>query len=158
MPQRCISDSISRPKSSGVLNSISTAMRRMVASVAGRFMTLCDSALSVSMIGRGVRAGASIPSTAAELKPGTPASAIVGRSGADGERRALAIPSARSRPLSIWGFTVSALPNTAATSPVMVPINAGPAPLNGTSRSFTPAIWLKSSAVRCAELPVPPEP
>ena len=110
------------------------------------------------MIARGVRAGASIPSTASERKPGTPASLIVGRSGADRERCALAMPNARSRPLSIWGFTVSALPNTSATSPVKVPIRAGHAPLNGISRSFTPAIWLNNSAVRCAELPLPPEP
>ena len=60
--------------------------------------------------------------------------------------------------LSICGFTVSALPKTSATSPDRVPISAGPAPLNGTSRNFTPAIWLNSSAERCAELPLPPEP
>ena len=32
----------------------------------------------------------------------------MGISGAEGERFALAIPSARTRPLCIWGFTVSA--------------------------------------------------
>ena len=54
-------------------------------------------ALSLSMIGAGVPAGAKTPSQAATSKPGTPDSAMVGYSGAVGKR--CAVVTARPRTL-----------------------------------------------------------
>ncbi len=56
------------------------------------------SCCSLLMFSRGVPAGTSIPYQFVMSKPGNPASAIAGKSGAIGERWGLVTPSARSLP------------------------------------------------------------
>ena len=70
------------------------------------------------MISRGVPAGASSPRYPFASMAGQPASANVGTSGIS-ELRALAIASARSRPVSTSPLTAKMPPNAMVTSPLV---------------------------------------
>ncbi len=90
-----MSSRMSFANSSGLLPTISkpTLARRSFAS--GSFTMRMTSACSLSMIGRGVRAGARSPYHASAAKPGKPCSATVGTSGNANERFAPVVRIAR---------------------------------------------------------------
>ena len=89
-------------------------------------------ALSLSMIGGGVPAGASIAFQATISNPGTN-SEIAGMSGAEGERARLEMPSARRVPPRTCGIDVVI---TSKPTPTVLPTSAAVSwplpPLNGT--------------------------
>jgi hypothetical protein len=66
--------------------------------------------------------------------------------------------SGRTLPALISGIAGGRLPMNITMRPAITSVSAGDAPLYGTCTTSTPAIDLKSSADRCAELPLPPEP
>ncbi len=76
------------------------------------------------MIGFGVAAGATMPTHPDAVKPGTPASEIVGTSGMIGERAAPEVPSARTKPASTFGFMVGRVSNIICTWPPMMSLRA----------------------------------
>ena len=81
------------------------------------------------MIASGVPAGAISAYQETASKPGmSRPSAIVGTSGSAALRAALAMPSARSSPLSISGFAVESCENIMVTSPRSTSVSAGVTP------------------------------
>ena len=80
------------------------------------------------MIASGVPAGAIRAYHDTASKPGMPASAMVGRPGMASLRFALAMPSARSSPLSISGLAVESCANIMVTSPRSTSVSAGATP------------------------------
>ncbi|MNY56923.1 hypothetical protein D3C86_1930540 [compost metagenome] len=112
----------------------------------------------MSTTGAGVPRGAYRPDHAVTSKPGRPASAIVGRSGAAGLRSAevTAMPCSRppafSAPIELGRLSIRM-----STWP---PITAGMAadePLNGTCSICRLAMDSKYAPVRCTEDPMPGE-
>ncbi len=85
----------------------------------------------LSTTGFGVAAGAKNANHVASSKPGRPDSAIVGRSGASGERVAVVTASPRSLPALMWGSAVGRLSNIRSTCPPSRSVIAGPAPRYG---------------------------
>ena len=103
-------------------------------------------------------AGANTANHEVASKPGSPCSAIVGISGADGERFAPVTPIARSLPSRTTGIAEGMLSNIIVICP---PSRSGIAnwrPLYGTCWVFTPARLLNSSPDTCTEVPMPGEP
>ena len=91
-------------------------------------------------------------------KPGTPASAIVGRSGASFERCAVVTASARSLPAFTCGMALARLSNMNCVSPASSACVAGAPPLNGMWTMSVPVSTLNSSPARWPALPLLPEP
>src|SRR6185295_18685118 len=109
------------------------------------------------MISFGMPAG---PNTAyhwSTANPGTPASAMVGRSGTDGDRLALDTANARSRPARTCGMVEIALAEVTETRPATRSRMLGAVPLYGICTNCRPAIRLSSSIARCCPLPEPDE-
>jgi hypothetical protein len=101
--------------------------------------------------------GPSRPAQLPTSKPGSPDSAMVGRSGISADRLLSAIAIGRTRS----DFSVSmagTLPNSTCTWPPIKSTSAGFMPLFGTWTIAMPAMLLNSSAARCDALPTPAEP
>jgi hypothetical protein len=90
-------------------------------------------------------------------KSGSPASIIVGTSGASGERLGLVTASARSAPDFTCGSEVVIVSNIIVTWPPRRSLSAGALPLYGTWTMSTLAVVFRSSPDRCAPAPAPPE-
>src|SRR3954469_874094 len=118
-------------------------------------MILTNSACSRVTLGIGDLAGASAPYQVLASYPGTPLSAIVGNSGAAAVRFNVVTASPRRRLDLICCSTEGAVANPTTVSPPTRLVTAAPPPLYGTCVRLTPAMLLKSSAARCAELPLP---
>src|SRR5437868_11300264 len=88
--------------------------------------------LSVLMIAGGVAAGTSNATSVDDWNPGTPASAMVGRSGAAAIRAVVLTPSVRILPLSAIGNATTESEKPALTSPATSACSAGPPPRYGT--------------------------
>src|SRR5258708_38923015 len=86
--------------SAGLLPSGSTAKLLSCAPIFGSFIACVAAAASRSTIYCGVRAGAVKPHQLVASNPEKPDSAIVGTSGASGERCTLATPTSQIAPLS----------------------------------------------------------
>ena len=125
--------------------------------ISGCWTIFATSSRMRTTMSRGVPAGAKRPNHATVSKPGS-VSATAGRSGTSGERWAVVTASARTRPALMWPIAGGRLPMNIATCPPITSVSAGVAPLYGMCAMSTPAIDLNSSAVKCAELPLPPEP
>jgi hypothetical protein len=80
-------------------------------------------------MGAGVAAGTTMPCQVIASNPGMPVSAIVGRSGKDGERLPEVTASARRRPVRTCCMTDAAVANMNCTWPLTRSITAGPPPL-----------------------------
>ena len=124
----------------------------------GFFTAFATSAASRETIAGGVPAGASRPISGAKSKPGTPSSAMVGTSGACGERRGTLIASSFTLP----AFTCASIAGSAEKSiDTWPPRSAGtacPMPLNGTCTMSRPSAAFIASVVRWWMLPRPEEP
>src|SRR6266849_5328878 len=105
----------------------------------------------------GVCAGASTPYQVDASYPGTPDSAIVGRSGKACERRALVTATGASFPGFTCGIAAGMVAKYSWTCPDRTSTIAGPAPLYGTCTISARARMRKSSPARCEELPTPAE-
>ena len=90
--------------------------------------------------------------------PGNPASAIVGSSGASGERCAVVTASARNLPALTWGMAFARLSNMSCVSPASNACSAGAPPLYGMCTMSTRASVLNNSPARCPALPLLPDP
>ncbi len=110
------------------------------------------------MMGRGVFAGTSTPYQLLASKPGSPASATVGRSGNSAERLAVLTAIPLILPAFICGTAVAAVANTSCMLPATRSIIAGPPPLYGTCTILVPAMVLNNSSARCPVPPTPEEP
>ena len=110
---------------------------------------------NLSITGRGVRAGASIPYQVATSKPLSPCSSRLGISGAAAERFAVVTPSARIRPLRTCGIMVAIGSKIICTRPASRSGTATPVPLYGTCNMSIPVMRLNNSPERCPVLPVP---
>src|SRR5689334_19992799 len=97
--------------------------------MSGRARILVISLLSLSTIGFGVPAGAMKPTQSVALKPGTPASAIVGTSGKVVDRVLPLVPSARTRPALIIGAIVGTESNRIWIWPLRISLRAPVDPL-----------------------------
>src|SRR6266852_4325361 len=97
--------------------------------MSGNAATPFSSALSLVTIGFRVPAGAVIMPQPATSNPGTPDSAIVTISGADGERAAVVTPSARTLPSRISGSDGTGSENNKGTWPATTSVSAGALPL-----------------------------
>jgi hypothetical protein len=109
-------------------------------------------------ISAGVPPGAISPNQATVSKPFSPASSTVGSSGTSLERVSVVTASAWMRPALMWPIAGGRLPMNITMLPAIRSVSAMVAPLYGMCTTSTPAMCLKSSAERCAELPFPPEP
>ena len=115
------------------------------------------SALSLRTISGGVPAGTKIPYHVEMSNPGTPTSAIVGKSGASDERFAVVTANAFSLPAFICAIELARLSNMNCTCPPSRSCIAGAPPLYGTWTMSTFASDLKSSPARCPALPLLPD-
>ena len=122
--------------------------------VSGAFRPRTASALSLTMISRGVALGANRPNQLNASNPGSPDSDTVGNSGAVGTRCALVTAMPRSLPSRASGSPTGRLENTSEMWPPIASEIAGPSPLYGTNCRSTLAASLKSSPAMCG---VPPE-
>ena len=91
-------------------------------------------------------------------KPGSPASAIVGSSGASFERCAVVTASAFSLPALTCAIALARLSNMNCVSPASSACVAGAPPLYGTWTMSVPVSTLNSSPARWPALPLLPEP
>src|SRR5262249_35028793 len=82
---------------------------------------------------------------------------MVGRSGMEGERRAVVTAMPRSLPFLPYETAEGMVAKHADTSPPTSAIIDGPPPLYGTCTIFTPVRLLKYSPARCAADPLPDE-
>ncbi|CFP65981.1 Uncharacterised protein [Bordetella pertussis] len=103
-------------------------------------------------------AGASTPNQARTLKPSSPCSATVGRSGKADERCAAVTAIGRTLPLLMKGSAAGTSTNISCTWPDTRSVSAGTLPRYGTCSSSTPAASLNSWPDRCCELPLPADP
>jgi hypothetical protein len=116
------------------------------------------SALSLPTIGLGVAAGATIPLQLVASKPGTPASAKVGMSGAPPERLVEVTAIALTLPARICGKVPGNEKNDNCTRPEITSGIIAPAPpLYGMCVRLMFAIDFSSSPARCDVLVVPLE-
>src|SRR5688572_22790373 len=107
------------------------------------------------MTGAGVFAGASNPTQPSIAYPGTPDSAIVGRSGSTAERLPAVIATARSFPDLTCGIAEGAVANeTDVSLPITLTI-AGPPPLYDTLIMSLFVISLNCSTARWLLVPTP---
>src|SRR5262249_53336491 len=83
----------------------------------------------------------------------TPDSAMVGRSGASGERVRLVTPNARSLPSGMSGSRRVMLSNVKCTASLNTAVTDSPPLRYDTPTTSTPVRDLKSSAVRCGRPP-----
>jgi hypothetical protein len=97
--------------------------------MSGRARIIVISRWSLSTIGCGVAAGAMKPTHKVALKPGTPASAIVGTSGNVADRVLPLVPSARTNPALIMGAIVGTESNSIWTWPLRMSLRAPVEPL-----------------------------
>ena len=95
---------------------------------AGCSATLRMAALIRSCTARGVPAGAAKANQASRVKPGSPASAVVGTSGRPGARRALAMASAFTRPPCTSEMAEEGVVMNISTRPPATSCSAGAAP------------------------------
>src|SRR5215831_13115803 len=86
------------------------------------------SALIFLMMAGGVLAGTKKANQVETSKPGTPASAMVGRSGAAGTRFAAVTANPRAAPFLTWGKLAVMLSKMRSRRPAMTSCNAGAAP------------------------------
>ena len=93
------------------------------------FAILRIAAFSRSMIGCGVPAGTNSANQPSSMKPGRPASAVVGMSGNAGCRCSLASASAFTAPLRMCAETEGGVTISSSTWPATRSAVAGPAPL-----------------------------
>ena len=121
-------------------------MKRSLMSAVASALT--DSALSLAMISFGVPFGATNPNHDCTSKPATPASPIVGTSGAEGERCALVTANARSLPAFTCGNAEGMLSNITCTCPPIISVIAGALPLYGMCTISTFASILNNSPER----------
>ncbi|MNT22871.1 hypothetical protein D3C72_1582710 [compost metagenome] len=82
---------------------------------------------------------------------------MVGTSGSDGTRAAVATPRMRSLPSLTNCSAVMDGAKNMSTRPLITSVIAAGAPLYGICRVCTPAVTLNSSPLRCEELPLPAE-
>src|SRR4249920_4265381 len=113
------------------------------------------SPLSFTTTSRGVPAGANRPIQFVTEYPGNAASAMVGSSGAAGERDELVTASALSLPACTCGNTVGMVANNREVWPAIKSVMAGTLPLYGTCTMSTLAMDLNSSPDRWAAVPLP---
>ncbi|MNV13921.1 hypothetical protein D3C71_1045850 [compost metagenome] len=85
-------------------------------------------AFTFCTISGGVPAGANTPNQAATSKPGTPDSAMVGISGANGTRLPVVTASPVSLPARTWGSSGGRLSKMESTCPPKRSATAGPLP------------------------------
>src|SRR6185436_331302 len=107
------------------------------------------------MIFSGVRAGAKSPTQPSTWKPGTPDSAIVGRSGNGAKRVAVVTASAFSLPVLTWGSDDGGVANDSCASLPIRPIMTGPPPLYDTPTISVLVASLNNSALKCGLVPMP---
>ena len=107
------------------------------------------SARSLSTIASGVPLGANRP-TQSENSTSYPSSFIVGTSGIDAARFSEKQASARSLPALIWAL--AAATDVASTWALLprIAVSAGPPPLVGRCRIWTPAAFMNSAVGRCS--------
>ena len=85
------------------------------------------------------------PTHKVALKPGTPASSIVGTSGNVDDRVLPEVPSARTRPALIIGAMVGTESNIIWICPLRMSLRAPVEPLYGTCTISMPVRFLRSS-------------
>ena len=121
--------------------------------MSGAFSVSLITRLSLPTIGAGVPAGTTTPVNSVATKPGTPASTMVGSSGASGLRVALVTPSARSLPSRMSGNSTTGLSNRKSICrPSRLVMDSAP-PLCGTPRKSIFASDRNISPVRWVTLP-----
>src|SRR6185295_1717951 len=112
-------------------------------------------AASDCVIVSGVPAGAATMIHEEASYPGTPPSLIVGSSGRRGDRTAVLMPSARTRPSRMTGRKDIRLSTTSWIRPVMRSVSDSVVALYDTNWMSTPAIDLNNSADRNDVAPAP---
>src|SRR5262249_10079308 len=113
--------------------------------------------LSLPTIAAGVLAGATTAVNETDVKSGTPASIIVGRSGVCAPR--LSLVEARARTLPAWtsGKDEAGFSNENWGSPAPTALAERPPPLAGTRPTARPSRCLNISPIRCGGVPIPAE-
>src|SRR6185437_8932278 len=152
------SAAMKRANASGESGAASAPCAARCSRIDGSERIFVTPAFHFAMTSVGVPAGASRPNHVEMSNPGSPASAIVGRSGASFERAAVVTASARSFPAFTWLTALARLSNISCVSPASSACIAGAAPLYGTCTMSTPASTLNSSPARWPALPMLPEP
>src|SRR5260370_247996 len=108
-----------------------------------------------AMISGGVLAGTKIPSQESTSRPGTPASDMVGTSGASGLRFDDSTAMPLACPDCTYGRPAAIESKNRSTRPASRSVNAGGEPLYGTSSSLMPAAFMKAAATSCWPVPTP---
>src|SRR5689334_5434900 len=111
-------------------------------------------AFNLSTIGRGTPAGAITPVQVGARYPGTPASAMVGRSGNAGERFAPLTPRALTLPSRANGAIVCKLSNMRSTCPAIRSVIAEAPPRYGTCTISVSVMYLNNSPPTCPGEPL----
>src|SRR5919204_3820134 len=133
----------------------SNACARSLAATSLAASASLAAALSLSMIGRGVPAGATRPNQTPASKSGSPASTIVGTFGATCARLTELTAKALSLPESICGSIVEATPSISDTRPARRSVTAGGLPWYGTCTSLICERTANTSVERCGTVPIP---
>src|SRR5439155_1872013 len=102
--------------------------------------------------------GPSTPEYSTMSKSGSPASIMVGTSGAAATRFGVVTASARSLPAFECEIAGGMVENTNVTSPPRIACVAGLLPLYGTCSTSTPAADFSISPQRCTMVPLPEDP
>src|SRR5688572_31442209 len=126
-PHVSISDFNNAPSASGVELSTTTPSKSNLARTSGSDSAVTVARLTLAMMSGGVLAGMNSAYHDDTSNPGTPDSAMVGSSGAVGNRRAVVTASPRSWPLRTVCSSEPVVLKMASTRPAMVSVTA-PAP------------------------------
>ena len=123
--------------------------------ISGSAATVFISDANFATVDAGTPDGAHMSSHPTASKPGRPASAKVGMSGAAGIRVVELTPSARTLPSAIWDSAVPVSTNITETWPARTSLKPSGAPRYATPFIFVPVIAWNNSAVRCSDEPGP---
>src|SRR6516165_10784752 len=140
--------------SSGVEPTATMPMLSKFALTAGSRRAVTVSMWIFSTIVRDVLPGTKNANHPVTSKPRTPASAALGRSGANWLRLAVVTASPRTWPLLICS-SIALPPICRSTRPAIVSVSAGASPRYGTCVISMPAICLNNSPARCGTVPTP---
>src|ERR1043166_5327208 len=157
-PHLSISDLMWRASSSGVEPTRAAPSGSSRSFTGGWASAATMSACILAMIGAGVLAGKKKANHDETSKPGTPASAMVGRSGPAGTRFLVVTANPRALPARTCGSAGVTLSKIRSRRPAITSCSAGADPRYGTCVISIPVMRLNNSPDRCTDVPMPPEP
>src|SRR5882762_1235357 len=153
-----ISRTVAASNSSGVMTIASAPSCSKTFWISGDCTVAAKAEFSRRTSARSMPFGPSTPEYSTMSKSGSPASIMVGTSGAAATRFGVVTASARSLPALAFDTAGGMVENTNVTSPPRIACVAGLLPLYGTCSTSTPAACFSISADRWTMVPLPEEP